>query len=79
MAEVCSKPAGNSAQGVCDLSGNLWEWVANCDTGYDDTCSGRNVQRGGGFWSNAEQIKATRRDVVKSKKAAMDVGFRCVK
>ncbi len=24
---ACGKTAGNSAQGVCDLSGNVWEWV----------------------------------------------------
>ncbi len=24
---VCSKPKGNSAQSVCDLAGNVWEWV----------------------------------------------------
>ncbi len=26
---VCSKPAGNSAQGLCDLAGNVSEWVAD--------------------------------------------------
>jgi formylglycine-generating enzyme required for sulfatase activity len=26
---VCSHPLGNSAQGVCDLAGGLWEWVAD--------------------------------------------------
>jgi formylglycine-generating enzyme required for sulfatase activity len=24
---VCSKPAGNTAQGLCDMSGNAWEWT----------------------------------------------------
>jgi iron(II)-dependent oxidoreductase len=28
-APVCSKPAGNSAQGLCDLMGNVSEWVAD--------------------------------------------------
>ena len=24
---VCSKPAGNTAQGLCDMVGNIWQWV----------------------------------------------------
>jgi cysteine-rich repeat protein len=24
---VCSRPSGNSEQGICDLSGSVWEWV----------------------------------------------------
>jgi formylglycine-generating enzyme required for sulfatase activity len=26
-APVCSKPAGNTQQGLCDMAGNAWEWV----------------------------------------------------
>ncbi|MFI5346775.1 MAG: formylglycine-generating enzyme family protein, partial [Elusimicrobiota bacterium] len=26
-APVCSKPAGNTEQGLCDMAGNAWEWV----------------------------------------------------
>ena len=26
---VCSKTVGNSEQGICDLAGNAWEWVAD--------------------------------------------------
>jgi len=24
---VCSKPAGNTAQGLCDMAGNVAQWV----------------------------------------------------
>jgi len=26
-APVCSKPAGNTKQGLCDMAGDVWEWV----------------------------------------------------
>ena len=42
---VCSKPAGHSAQGVCDLAGNVWEWTQER--------KGANRGYRGGGWVNS--------------------------
>ena len=77
VAYPCTKTSGNTDQGLCDLSGNLWEFTQNCDYNYRKSCSGK-VHRGGGFWSNLAQSRSTRRGFSKGQ-AQMDVGFRCVK
>ena len=69
---VCSKPAGNTAQGLCDMAGNVWQWMqdtyqnsyANAPadgSAFEGIGSGR-VVRGGSFSSNDVRIlRADRR------------------
>ena len=68
---VCSKPSGNSAQGVCDLAGNVWEWVADWYGPYgkapsDGSARSRaaelRVLRGGSWFNAAGYLRAANRD-----------------
>ncbi len=79
VAAPCTKPQGNTDQGLCDMGGNLWEWAADCSANYSGSCKGRIATRGGGFYSNGEQVRTTRRFLTKKGEQVDDVGFRCVK
>ncbi len=57
LQPVCSKPVGNTDQGLCDMAGNAWEWVwdSHTEVGSDpatdpiiDVGGGPRVMRGGG-------------------------------
>ena len=85
---VCSKPAGNSAQGLCDLVGNVWEWAADGDMTYragdatDPVLSnseGKHVLRGGS-WANAATFeRASTRMAMSATDRSLYIGFRCAK
>ncbi|WP_165354661.1 SUMF1/EgtB/PvdO family nonheme iron enzyme [Tropicimonas sp. IMCC6043] len=70
-----------------DLSGNVWEWTANCATAYLDglggtvddspTCTG--VLRGGSWRSPPEETRASNRFFYPRGQSREDFGFRVVR
>jgi formylglycine-generating enzyme required for sulfatase activity len=84
-APVCSKPKGNTLQGLCDLSGNVWEWVrdryhesyagAPVDGGAWDDAGSERVMRGGA-WDAAFGARAAGRTPADPDSRTGAVGFR---
>ena len=86
---VCSKPAGNTAQDLCDMGGNASEWIADV---YVDSYHGApgdgtartgrgpfRVVRGGSYSSSAYYVEAADRGRYPHLDALVNLGFRCVR
>ena len=89
--ELCSKPAGNSDQGLCDMAGNVSEWVqddfhssydnlpADGSAWEDEPRSSSRVTRGGNFTRTFNLLRASYRSTTSVDHQSFSIGFRCAK
>jgi len=87
---VCSKPAGNTPQGVCDMAGEVWQWVEDTyHKTYDGAPAGgaawvdpkvtSRVVRGGSWIYDATQLRSSFRNPDEQTDRGTDLGFRCAR
>ena len=92
---VCSTPSGNTTQGLCDMAGNLYEWVLDewhenylsapndgsawCSTSDCINPDANRVVRGGAWSSSAQYITVTRRGMNMTSEQTTSVGARLVR
>ncbi len=87
---VCSKTAGNSDQGVCDLSGNVEEWLQDWyhndytdapidGSAWEDPIGEDRVVRGGSFGLTAVFLRSDYRSWFDPLNQYSYLGIRCVR
>jgi iron(II)-dependent oxidoreductase len=87
---VCSKSNGNTVKGICDMAGNVKEWVPDCWYGdyidaptdgsvWDTWSCSSNVVRGGDLFSTENSTRTRVRYYNPPMGRSPGVGFRCAR
>ena len=82
--EGCTRDAGISDTGICDMIGNLWEWVDNPWQHVDEDHGwqkGYKMIKGGSLYSNekALEINSYSLEHPTSPHSPTRLGFRCIR
>ncbi len=77
-APTGSFPKGASPFGVMDMTGNVWEWVADAKN-ENRTGEKFRITKGGGWTTSAEAANLSTNHQVPAEAKIPTVGFRCVK
>ena len=89
---VCSRPQGNSAQGICDLAGSVWEWTLDqyrehyrgapsdgaprCSSPRCEELGATRVIRGGSWSYEGSFLRSAHRSYYSPNEYSADLGFR---
>jgi formylglycine-generating enzyme required for sulfatase activity len=84
---VCSRPGGHTAQGLCDMAGNVWEWVADGFASYGSEAAHdpvvadgeERVVRGGSWYNDSWNLRLSYRVHLDPSLRSSHVGFRCAR